>query len=128
MRVLFIPFILLTLLGSGGCAILEPSPEALTPAQLVLLAREGKTGPELVEELKRTHTVIVLSASDFVALSEAGVPREALDYLQQALIEDIRWRERYWGGYWPGYSPFYRGFGPCPFPPLRHYRGGFWGC
>ena len=128
MRTLFIPCVLLALLGAGGCAILEPSPEALTPAQLVLLAREGKTGPELVEELKRTRTVIVLSASDIVALSEAGVPREALDYLQLALIEDIRWRERYWGGYWPGYSPFYRGFGPCPFPPSRRYFGGPWGC
>lgn len=127
MRVLFI---LLALLGAGGCAILEPSPEALTPAQLVLLAREGRTGPEIVEELKRTRTVIVLSASDIVALSEAGVPREALDYLQQALIDDIRWRERYWG-YWPGYSPFYRGFGPCPWPApygLRRPYYSPWGC
>ncbi len=54
-----------------------------------------------------------LQASDIVALHESGVPKEVLDYLQRAQIDEIRWRDRYSQSYW--YGPGY-------------YRGGPWGC
>jgi hypothetical protein len=116
----------LLLLFAAGCATLDQAPP-LTGADIVARAREGRTPQEIIEELKRTNTVLPLQASDFVRLHEAGVPDEVLDYLQRAQIEEIRWRDRFSYGYWygPGY---YRGFGPCPFPPLRPYRGGAWGC
>ena len=110
----------------AGCASFD-RPQPLTGADIVVLAKSGKTAPEIIEELKRTDTVLPLQASDIVNLHESGVPSEVLDYLQRAQIDEIRWRDRYSQGYWygPGY---YRGFGPCPFPPLRPYRGGPWGC
>ena len=116
----------LILLLAAGCATLDP-PKPLTGADIVSLAKGGKTAPEIIEELQRTGTVLPLQASDIVALHESGVPNEVLDYLQRAQIDEIRWRDRYSQSYWygPGY---YRGFGPCPFPPLRPYRGGPWGC
>ena len=116
----------LLLLLSAGCATLDQAPP-LTGADIVARARERKTPQEIIEELKRTNTVLPLQASDIVRLHEAGVPDEVLDHLQRAQIEEIRWRDRFSYGYWygPGY---YRGFGPCPFPPLRPYRGGPWGC
>ena len=116
----------LILLLAAGCATLE-RPVPLSGADVVNLAKSGKTAPQIIEELKRTDTVLPLQASDIVALHESGVPNEVLDYLQRAQIDEIRWRDRYSHGYWygPGY---YRGFGPCPFPPLRPYRGGPWGC
>jgi hypothetical protein len=105
----------------AGCATID-RPKPLTGADIVALAKEGKTPAQIIEELKRTDTVLALRASDYVALHEAGVPDEVLNYLQLAQIEDIRWRERslYWYG--PGYGRYYR-WGPCPWP----YRGP-WGC
>ena len=117
---------LLLLLSLAGCATVD-HPKPLTGADIVSLAKSGKSAPEIIEELQRSGTVLPLQASDIVALHESGVPNEVLDYLQRAQIDEIRWRDRYSQGYWygPGY---YRGFGPCPFPPLRPYRGGPWGC
>ena len=117
------------LLLAAGCATVE-RPKPLTGADVVALAREGKTPQQIIEELKRTDTVLPLQASDFIKLHEAGVQPEVLDYLQRAQIDEIRWRDRYSQMYW--YGPgFYRGFGPCPWPPssfMRPYRGGPWGC
>ena len=116
----------LLLLLAAGCATLE-RPKPLTGADIVFLAKNGKSAPQIIEELKRTDTVLPLQASDFLGLHEAGVPAEVLDYLQRAQIDEIRWRDRYSQMYW---SPLYRGFGPCPWPGagLHPYRSGPWDC
>ena len=120
--------VLLFVLLAVGCASVEPRQKALTGADVVALAREGKTAPQIIEELKRTDTILPLQASDILALHESGVPNEVLDYLQRAQIDEIRWRDRYSQMYW--YGPgFYRGFGPCPWPSFRRpHAGGLWGC
>ena len=116
----------LILLFAVGCATVDQA-KPLSGPDIVFLAKSGKTAPEIIEELKRTGTVLPLQASDILALHDSGVPNEVLDFLQRAQLDEIRWRDRYSQSYWygPGY---YRGFGPCPFPPLRPYRGGPWGC
>jgi hypothetical protein len=102
----------------GGCAT-RPAVPTLSPADVVQMSKQGKPSYEIVAELKRTNTVLELRASDYVALHEAGVAKEVLDYLQLVQIQDIRWRERsYWYG--PGFGPYY-GWGPCRYP-------GRWGC
>jgi len=113
----------LLLLALAGCASV-PAPTPLTGADIVALAKEGKTSQQIIDELKRTETVLALRASDYVALHEAGVPDEVLNYLQLVQIEDLRWRERsrYWYGPYYGFGPYY-GWGPC-FGPYR----GRWGC
>jgi hypothetical protein len=118
---------LLALLLLAGCAALEPRPAPLSGAEIVALAKEGKSPRQIIEQLKRTDTVLPLQASDIVALHESGVPKEVLDHLQRAQIDDIRWRNRN-SAFW--YDPFNRGSGPCPWPSpgLRPYRGGPWGC
>jgi len=90
------------LLSLAGCAALD-SPPPLSGAEIVELARSGKTVPEIVAELQRTATVLPLSASDIVSLHEAGVPDEVLDYLQRAQIDALLWQERsMWYGYGGG--------------------------
>ena len=123
--------LLLALLA--GCAS-APQPKPLSGAEIVAMAKSGTSAAQIIDELKRTDTVLPLSASDLIRLHEAGVPAEVLDYLQQALIHDLRWRDRWAQSYW--YGPLYRGygggFGPCPwpYPPgvRRPYYGGPWGC
>ena len=113
---------------AAGCATLD-RPKPLTSQDVIALAKSGKASKDIIEELKRTDTVIPLSATEIVRLHEAGVPTEVLDYLQRVQIDEIRWRDRWSQMYWYGYGPLYRGVGPCPWPPLgRPYRGGPWGC
>jgi hypothetical protein len=85
-----------------GCATLD-APPPLSGAEVVELARAGKTAPEIIAELQRTATVLPLAASDIVSLHEAGVPDEVLDYLQRVQIDALLWQERnmWWGG-WGG--------------------------
>ena len=115
----------------AGCATVD-RPKPLTSEDVVNLARSGASAPQIIEELKRTDTVIPLRASDIVRLHETGVPDEVLDHLQRALIDDIRWRDRYSSLYWYDYGPLYRGYGTCPWPTLRPFppgmRPGIWGC
>ena len=85
---------------------------------VVEMAKNGKSSQEIIAELQRTWTVLPMQAANIVAMHEAGVPTEVLDYLQRAQIEEIRWRDRAWYG--PAYGPYY-GWGPC------RYRGR-WGC
>lgn len=129
MRTLGFPLSLaVLLLVLAGCAAIEPRPKPLSGAEIVALAKEGKSPQQIIGELQRTRTVLPLQASDIVALHESGVPREVLDYLQRAQIEDIRWRDRN-SAFW--YGPMHPGFGPCPWPYRgfgRPYRGGPWGC
>lgn len=115
----------------GGCATIE-RPRPLTSDEMIALSKSGLDSPRIIEELKRTETVLPLTASDIVRLHEAGVPDAVLDHLQRAQIDEIRWRDRHSNLYWYGYGPLYRGFGTCPWPSLRPNlpgtRLGFWGC
>lgn len=125
MRILAVLF---SAMLAAGCATSEPRPQPLTGAEVVALAKEGKSPKQIIAELQRTDTVLPLRASDIVALHESGVPKEVLDYLQRAQIDDIRWRDRN-SAFW--YGPLNRGFGPCPWPYSgfrRPYLGGPWGC
>jgi hypothetical protein len=87
----------------AGCATLD-SPAPLSGAEIVELARAGKTAPEIIAELQRTETVLPLQASDIVSLHDAGVPDEVLDYLQRVQIDALLWRERnnMWFGFGGG--------------------------
>ena len=96
------------LLALTGCATVEPA-HPLTGADIVFLAKNGKTATQIIEELKRSGTVLPLQASDIVSLHESGVPKEVLDYMLRAQIDEIRRRDMlYWGptfggfGAWPG--------------------------
>ncbi|MCC6209801.1 MAG: hypothetical protein IT513_02040 [Burkholderiales bacterium] len=110
-------FLALCLLLSG-CAALD-APPPLSGAEIVELARAGRTAPEIIAELQRTGTVLALGASDIVALHEAGVPEEVLDYLQTVQIDALLWQERsrWWYGYGGG------AFGGWTYTGPRRVRG-----
>ena len=98
---------------AAGCAT-TPSPPPLGEPEIVALAKSGATGPQIVEELKRTHTVLMLHGSDFARLAQEGVPKEALDYLHDQMIAEIRWRDSaLYGPYGPYGGGIGFGWGPC---------------
>jgi hypothetical protein len=103
---------------AGGCATTGPRPAPLAREDIVLLAKSGATAPQIVERLRETGTVLELSATDILQMSESGVPREALDYLQAVQIADLRQRLQFERMlYGPGMSPFSRcgRYGRAPF-------------
>jgi hypothetical protein len=106
--------LLLAALLGAGCAALERQPAPLTQADVVRLAREGRGAQEIIDELKRTRTVILLTGSEIARLHEAGVPSAVLDHLQQAQIEELRWRSRFWHMY---DDPPFGAWGRCGWPP-----------
>ncbi|MCX7962580.1 MAG: hypothetical protein N2653_13555 [Burkholderiales bacterium] len=111
----------------SGCAAID-GPKPLSEQEIVALVRAGRPSAEIVEELKRTGTVLFLGAGDILRLHEAGVPRDVLEHLQRAQMEEIHWRARSAFGCC---GPLYRGVGPCPWPahPLFFRLGRDpWGC
>jgi hypothetical protein len=110
MRTLAFSVILLLV---AGCTIVTVKP--MSAAEVVQLSKDGKSPKEIIQALESTNTVLPLRASDYVALHEAGVSKEVLDYLQLAQLEEVRWRERRLYGYGAGWGPYYG-------------RGGPWGC
>jgi hypothetical protein len=120
-----IPAVLMSALLLAACASFE-GPKPLSGADIVELSKNGRSPAEIIAEIQRTDTVLALNASDIVALHNAGVSSEVLNYLQRVQIDELRWRDRYWYGYGGyGYGGFYRGWGPCPFPARR---GSPWPC
>ena len=115
------------MLACAGCATLQKHPNPLTAEDVIARAKSGASAKAIIDEIFYTDTLIALNAAEIVRLHDAGVPDEVLDYLQTRQLEELRLRDRFYGNYW--YGPgFYRGFGPCPFPPGRGFRGGAWSC
>lgn len=113
------PAIALCALLQSGCASV-PEVAPLSGAQLVEMARAGRSADEMIAELRRTRTVMNLQASDIVALHESGVPPPVLDHLQRAQMEEMLWRQRMMVG--PGWG---RGFYDCPWGWRPGFRGRF---
>ena len=106
-RLVFLATLLTATLLAAGCAT-TPSPPPLGETEIVTLAKSGATAPQIIEELQRTHTVLMLQGSDFARLGQQGVPKEVLDYLYQQMIAEIRWRD---SALYAPYGPFYGGPG-----------------
>jgi hypothetical protein len=84
--------------------------------EIVALAKEGKTGLQIIDALRAGRAVYDKPASELVTLAKAGVPPEVLDYMQQTHLDEIRRDER-WRAYpyrHPGYRPW-RGLYSGPF-------------
>lgn len=96
---------------------MESAPKPLSGADIVFLAKRGKSAPQIVEEIRRSDTVLFLQAAEIVGLRDSGVPMEVLDYLQRAQIEEIRRRERQQMMMY--YGPLHGGFGGFPIAPAR---------
>lgn len=116
-------------LFAGGCASVDTRPAPMTREEIVQMAQGGAAAPAIIDRLRRTDTVLLLSAGDLVELARAGVPVEALDYLQSVQIAEIRRRDQFDRLL---YSPMHPPFGPCPgwgphpFPPVGGLRSRHW--
>jgi hypothetical protein len=93
----------------GGCAGFDPGPPPLTGAEIVQLSKSGEPPAAIIDRLRKSRTVLWLSATDIVSLRQAGVSAEVLDYLQAVQIAEVRRRGQFEQMmYGPELSPFSR--------------------
>ncbi len=116
-------FVCVATLLVGGCAAFDPGPPPLTRTDVVQLSKSGESPATLVARLQSTGTVLWLSAADIIELRDAGVSPMVLDYLQAALLADMRRRAQFEQLlYGPERTPFSRCGG---FPPSNGRFNGF---
>jgi hypothetical protein len=100
---------ILAAIAVGGCAAFDPGPPPLTEAQIIELSKAGQPPAAIIDQLRKTRTVLWLSASDIVKLREAGVSAQVLDYLQAVQFAEMRRRGQFDQLlYGPEMSPFSR--------------------
>lgn len=103
----------------GGCAAFDPGPPPLTSAEVIQLSKAGEPAASIIDRLRKTRTLLWLSATDIVNLRQAGVANDVLDYLQAVQIAETRRRGQFEQMlYGPEMSPFSRCAGH-PFPGER---------
>lgn len=104
----------------GGCAAFETR-QPMTLEQVVQLSREGVSADDIINRLRESRTVFVLSGSGFAKLREQGVDDTVLDFIQRAYVArvEMETRMRYQGWYGPGFGV---GNYPYPYRPM----GGPW--
>lgn len=94
---------------AGGCAGFDPGPPQLSRADIERLSRSGESAAAIVDRLRKTDTVLWLSASDILDLRQAGVAPQVLDYMQAAQLAETRRRSQFDQLlYGPETSPFSR--------------------
>lgn len=83
--------VIAALLALAGCAntpFSEP-PKPIAPDEIVAMAKNGDTAPNIIGALQKSRTVYNLTASQFAQLSKDGVPDAVLDYMQQTQLKEI---------------------------------------
>lgn len=107
-----------TFLLLSGCATLgEPERAPLTLAQIVDLAKQGKDAPTIIGEIKQTHAIYDVTASQYAKLSRDGVPDAVLDFMQQGQIRmaERAGRREARNDMWM-YGPGWGGYGSVWYP------------
>jgi hypothetical protein len=121
-KVVYLSFIMAGLSLLNGCVIYKEAPAELSVSQIVQMSKDGKSSKDIIQDIRHSHTVYRLKASDFANLKNEGVQDSVLNYMDKTRINSIRENESYqnygywgpgWGNYWYG-GP---GFG-WPYPYL----------
>src|SRR5688572_9115607 len=96
MRMRKIRFLIaLCALLAAGCAAFDPGPPPLSRADVIQLSKAGEAPAAIIGRLKASGTVLWLTASEIVDMRQAGVAAEVLDYLQAALLAEMRLRAQF---------------------------------
>ena len=87
------------LLAAGIGALLLGACATTTPLQfedVVQRGHAGQSADQIIGAVRASRTSYALQGSDFGKLAQAGVPPQALDYLQQSFISNVDLLTRYW--------------------------------
>lgn len=88
--------------------------EPVTLEQVIQMSKAGTPPADIINKLKESRSVFMLSGSQFAKLREDGVDDSVLDFLQSIYIASVdmdarlRYQSMYWGyGWGPSYRSYY---------------------
>ncbi len=113
---------MVAMLAVSGCATMgEPERPPLSLEQIVDLGKQGKDAAAIINEIKATHAVYDIAASQYAKLSRDGVPDAVLDFMQQGQLKlaESAGRRQAYGDMW-FYGPGWIGYGPRWYPRSYH--------
>jgi hypothetical protein len=98
----------------SACATFEKR-EPMTLEQVVQMSKDGAHPADVINRIKDSRTVFMLTGSQYAKLREDGVDDSVLDYIQRSYVASVemdsyvRYRTMYWGYGWgsPYYYPYY---------------------
>ena len=101
----WLPMAMLVLFA--GCASLDRRPPPPSLDEVVQMSKEGIPAETIIERLRESRAIYRVSGSQLAQMHEQGVPDPVLDYIQEAYLDHVRWRERmyyedryFWDRYW----------------------------
>jgi hypothetical protein len=84
-----------------SCSVYQiPPREPLTTEQIVQLTREGQPPEVIIDKIRASGTVYIMSADDVVKLNEQGVDKKVIDEMLQTEKRDLQRRAYYHYPYW----------------------------
>jgi hypothetical protein len=100
-------FSLAALVLATGCATTaSKSPQPLTQAEIIELAKAHTPDSEIVQRIKASGAVYRLSAVEVQRLHENGVSNTVIDFMLQEYVESVRSQERERSAlYWYSWEP-----------------------
>jgi hypothetical protein len=112
---MFTLFLLMsTVLFLHGCAVYSPAATTMvTIPEIITMSKEKVPSKDIIHDIKKTHTVYRLDASQYAKLQANGVSDSVVNYMQQTHLDAIRWNQQMNDAYYN--QPYYNGF----------YYGGF---
>lgn len=132
---LFITALCITLINS--CVVYKPySFTPVTVPDIIKMSNDKVPAPDIINEIKKSHTAYKLKASEYAKLQQAGVADTVVNYMQKTHLNLIRNNQRAqdsyymmpeYGGYWYGglgYGWPYYGYGGWNMYPRIVIRGG----
>ena len=99
----------------NSCAVYAPQYQASLPvSEIVKMSKDGVPSKNIIRQIRSSHSVYELPASDLAKLKNEGVQDSVLNYMQKTQLDAVRRDQRYQdSGYgYPGmpWNPYY-GFG-----------------
>ena len=105
--------LLLVPMVTTACATTQKR-EPVTLEQVIQMSKAGTPPADIINKLKESRSVFMLSGSQFARLHEDGVDDSVLDYLQNIYVASVdmdarlRYQSMYWGyGWGPPYRSYY---------------------
>src|SRR5512138_2395413 len=98
----------------NSCAVYPPGYQSALPVDdVVKMSKSGVSSKDIIRQMRQSHSVYRLSASELAQLSRQGVRDSVINYMERTRINEIRRNYMYndpyysfggiWGYPWYGY-------------------------
>ena len=108
-------FLIITASGIAllnSCVVYKPySFTPVTVPDIIKMSNDKVPAPDIINEIKKSHTAYTLKASEYAKLQQAGVADTVVNYMQKTHLDLIRNNQQAQDSYYmtPGYGGYWYG-------------------